>query len=341
MKLTPQSKQENAVLSEGEKGVTIANGRAGELALRQAAYIQAASSDNTRRTYQSAVRHFLKWGGVLPASENQLRNYLLAHAEQLNPRTLALRLTALSQWHHHQGFADPTAHSGLRKLLTGIQRVSGKPKKKAKALELEQLEVLVTYLDSRDELSARRDSALLQLGFFGGFRRSELVSLRVEHIQWEKAGIRILLPRSKTDQSGEGISKAIPYGEHICCAARALKVWLAAAGITQGLIFRGINQWQQVAEAGLHPASMNTILKKHAGNCGLGETTGFSSHSLRRGMATSAYRAGASFRDIKRQGGWRFDGTVHGYIEEADLFEENAMKTLLSKSAKGKAGNNK
>ncbi|MDO8729210.1 MAG: integrase, partial [bacterium] len=56
-----------------------------------------------------------------------------------------------------------------------------------------------------------------------------------------------------------------------------------------------------------------------------------SSHSLRRGMATSAYRAGADFKDIKRQGGWRHDGTVQGYIEEAGQFEENAAGRLLQK----------
>jgi integrase len=55
-----------------------------------------------------------------------------------------------------------------------------------------------------------------------------------------------------------------------------------------------------------------------------------SSHSLRRGMATSAYRAGADFRDIKRQGGWRHDGTVQGYIE-AGRFEENAAAHLLKR----------
>ncbi|MGK5040797.1 hypothetical protein ACQ4WQ_10675 [Janthinobacterium sp. GB1R12] len=29
------------------------------------------------------------------------------------------------------------------------------------------------------------------------------------------------------------------------------------------------------------------------------------------------------------QGGWRHDGTVHGYIEEAGRFEENAAGSLL------------
>ncbi|MFX5747737.1 integrase, partial [Acinetobacter baumannii] len=70
-------------------------------------FLAAATSENTRLTYRSAIRHFLAWGGILPADENAVIRYLLAHASSLNARTLALRLTALSQWHLYQGFADP------------------------------------------------------------------------------------------------------------------------------------------------------------------------------------------------------------------------------------------
>lgn len=70
-------------------------------------FLAAATSDNTRRTYRSAIRHFQAWGGVLPCDEAAVIRYLLAFAPVLNPRTLALRLTALAQWHRYQGFTDP------------------------------------------------------------------------------------------------------------------------------------------------------------------------------------------------------------------------------------------
>lgn len=300
-----------------------------DLAAQHHAFLAAATADNTRRTYRSAVRHFLTWGGVLPADEDVMIRYLLAYASTLNPRTLALRLTALSQWHIHQGFADPASTPTVRKTLAGIARTYGRPKKKAKALPLEDLERIVAHLASLDTLKAKRDNALLQLGYFGGYRRSEIVSLDIAHVAWEPDGIIVTLPRSKTDQQGEGVVKAIPYGEGPCCPATTLRAWLDAAGIVSGPLFRPITKWNEVGAEPLHAGSVNTILEACAKLVQLDYVPQISSHSLRRGMATSAYHAGADFRDIKRQGGWRHDGTVQGYIDEAGRFEENAALTLL------------
>lgn len=303
-----------------------------DLTTQHRAFLAAATSDNTRRTYRSAIRHFLAWGGVLPSDETTMIRYLLAYAQSLNPRTLALRRTALSQWHVYQGFVDPASTPTVRKTLAGIERVHGKPKKKAKALPLEDLERIVVRLVALDALTTKRDNALLQLGYFGGYRRSEIVSLQVEHVAWEPEGIVITLPRSKTDQQGEGIIKAVPYGDSLCCPATALCAWLAAAGIASGPLFRPVSKWNEVGTDALHAGSVNTILANCAKRAGLNYVPQLSSHSLRRGMATSAHRAGADFRDIKRQGGWRHDGTVQGYIEEADRFEENAAGSLLRKA---------
>ena len=307
-----------------------------ELAARHQAFLAAATADNTRRAYRSAIRHFQTWGGALPADESSVIRYLLAHADTLNARTLALRLTALSQWHAYQGFFDAASTPTVRKTLAGIARLHGRPKKKAKALPLEDLETIVARLHELGTLKALRDSALLQLGFFGGFRRSELVALRVEDVSWEPQGMVITLPRSKTDQSGEGIVKAVPYGEGDCCPATALKSWLAAAAITGGPLLRTVNQWGHVADKPLHAGSINTILEGCARLAGLDYVPELSSHSLRRGMATSAHRAGADFQAIKRQGGWRHDGTVHGYIEEAGRFDSNAAGSLLRKKPAAK-----
>ncbi|MGX9697684.1 tyrosine-type recombinase/integrase [Janthinobacterium lividum] len=305
-----------------------------ELAARHQAFLAAATSDNTRRTYRSAIRHFQAWGGALPADESTVIRYLMAYADSLNARTLALRLTALSQWHVYQGFADPASTPTVRKTLAGIARLHGKPKKKAKALPLEDLELIVARLAALGSVKALRDSALLQLGFFGGFRRSELVGLTVEDVSWEPQGMVITLPRSKTDQLGEGIVKAIPFGDGVCCPATALRAWLAAAHIRTGPLLRTVNQWGHVSVKPLHASSINTILEGCARLAALDYVPELSSHSLRRGMATSAHRAGADFQAIKRQGGWRHDGTVHGYIEEAGRFEENAAGSLLKAKRK-------
>lgn len=299
----------------------------------------SATSDNTRRSYRSAVRHFYRWGGFLPCDSATILRYLVAYWDTLNPRTLALRLTALSQWHKSQGFPDPTSDPTVRKALKGIKRQKGKPKKKAKALPVEDLERIVITLASDTSLIGIRNTALVQIAFFAALRRSEVVGLTVDNLAWENDGLVITLARSKTDQEGEGIIKAIPYVDGICCPATALKRWLDVAGIDSGPVFRRVRRWGVVGIERLSEGSVNDILETCAEKANLAYVPELSSHSFRRGMATSAHRAGATFKDIKKQGGWRHDGTVHGYIEEASQFSENAASTLLRSSAKKRASN--
>ena len=146
-------------------------------------YIHASTATNTREAYRSDIRHFEKCGGTLPASIQDVINYLQSHAQILNPRTLSRRLTALKQWHTYQGFDDPTSDPLVRKTLKGIMNVHGKPKEKAAALTLDELQQLAAHLERENTLIAHRDSALFQLGFFGAFRRSELILIRCEHIK--------------------------------------------------------------------------------------------------------------------------------------------------------------
>jgi integrase len=335
-----EKKPENVVLS-----VNLSKRNAGtlvsehEMRERHQRFISAATSENTRRTYRSAIRHFYAWGGALPCDSGTVLRYLLAYSDSLNPRTLALRLTALAQWHAFQGFPDPTADPSVRKTLKGITRIHGKPKKKAKALPIEDLEAIVAKLEPDTSLIAIRNNALLQIGFFGALRRSELAALMVEELAWETDGLVITLARSKTDQEGEGISKAIPYGgpDGICCPVRALKRWLEAANIISGAVFRRVTRWGAIGTDPLSDGSINDILEACAKAADLAYVPELSSHSLRRGLATSAHRSGADFKDIKRQGGWQHDGTVQGYIEEAGRFEANAALTLLRRKGKNES----
>ena len=109
-------------------------------------YLHAATSDNTRKAYRSAIRQFEKWGGRLPTDQNTVIRYLLAKAEVLNARTLDLHLTAISQWHRYQGLRNPVDEPIVRKAMEGIRRSHGRPKRKAKALRLEHIAQIVEYL---------------------------------------------------------------------------------------------------------------------------------------------------------------------------------------------------
>jgi integrase len=292
-------------------------------------YVREATSNNTRIAYRDDVRHFIAWGGVLPATPDLLLQYLHAFAKSLNPRTLKRRLIALKHWHTFQGLADPTGHPLIQKTISGILRVHGKPLEKAPVLSAEQLSLIVDYLSAKGRLVDWRDNALLQVGFFGAFRRSELMSIQWEHITFVPEGMEVLIPKSKTDQEAEGQICAIPYGNKILCPVTALLQWREKSGLSTGAVFRAVTQKGNISAKALVPASINFILKNLAIECKLSNPEKYSGHSLRRGFATSASKKGATLGAIMRQGRWRNERTVNGYIQEGQLFEENAASLVL------------
>lgn len=294
-------------------------------------YLHAATSDNTRRAYQNDITHFESWGGVLPTSPDVIIRYLQDYAAQLNPRTLIRRLTAIKHWHTYQDFSDPTAYPLVRKTLIGITHIHGKPKEKATALTVEHLMQMVQFMQQQDTLIMWRNNAILQVGFFGAFRVSELINMRVEHITFSSEGMEILVPRSKTDPEGEGQYCAVPYGDGLFCPVIALKTWTEKANINQGVIFRGVDRHQNIGSHALTSKAISMMIKNIATHCQLPGPDQYSSHSLRRGFATAASRQGAPFVSIMRHGRWRHEGTVLGYIEEGQRFETNAAKVILQK----------
>lgn len=294
-------------------------------------YLKAATSDNTRKAYRHDIRHYENWGGKLPAKPESIVKYLQAFAVSKNSRTLARRLIALRHWHTYQGFPDPTLHPIVKKTMVGITRIHGKPKEKAPALTPEDLKRMVETIHSDNSLMALRDSALLQIGFFGGLRRSEIIQIQVEHIEWKKEGIEIFLPQSKTDQTHEGQYCAIPYGNESLCPVTALKLWLETAKISRGPIFRRILRHNTLAEAALTPLAVNHIVKRCAHMAKLSFASKLSPHSLRRGLATSAARANTPVHVIMQAGRWKQVNTVMEYIEANQRFTENAAINILKK----------
>jgi integrase len=296
-------------------------------------YLHAATSDNTRRAYQADIRHYEKWGGILPATTESILAYLQTYAAILKPQTLSRRLTALMNWHVYQQFPDPTRHPLVSKTLSGIMRLHGSPKKQALPLLPEQLIKIVQSIPFNCAKDYR-DNALLQVGFLGAFRRSELVNIHCEHLAWQEQGIDILVPFSKTDQYHEGLYCALPYGNQYLCAVTALRHWLDYARITSGPIFTRCYRDGRIDQEALAPLSVNLILKQRANEAGLEQAVKFSSHSLRRGLATSASRDGATLPAIMRQGRWKNVNTVMEYIEAAQRFHENAADLILKKQVK-------
>lgn len=291
-------------------------------------YITAATSHNTRTAYQSDIKHFTHWGGSLPAQDHDIVNYLTAHAKLLNPHTLSRRLTALRNWHEYQGFRDPTATPTVRKTLTGIHNTHGKPKQKAPPLSMDNIKQIIasTTTSSIDN----RNRALILVGFFGAFRRSELVNIRWENISWLEEGIDILIPRSKTDQGGHGQLTSIPKLEGKLCAVTALIEWQELTKRQHGPIFIGFNKSGKQNNHAIKPNQVNLIIKQLATRARLDNAANFSSHSLRRGFATAASNAGANIAGIMKQGRWRSQRTVVEYLDAGNRFSSNPAHSICN-----------
>lgn len=295
----------------------------------QSPYIEAATSDNTRIAYQKDIRDFVKRGGVLPATPEIVEQYLRDCAGDINPRTLKRRLTALRQWHRLQNETDPTDNPLVIKTLKGISRLHGKPKRQAAALRLKDLDKIVSFLKQSESKLNIRNQALLLLGYFGAFRRSELVSLTWEQVCFVSDGVTVLLPRSKTDQAGEGAQCIIPFGDKNRCPVRALIDWRKVSDQWEGYIFRRLSKTGTVLADAIAAATWNRIIRELARNAGLSNADQITSHSLRRGVATEAARKGASMAAIQRHGRWRSTKMVIEYIEDGRQFEDSAVKVLF------------
>ena len=284
-------------------------------------YLQASLSDNTRRAYSNDLDHFMKWGGRIPASPERIATYLAEHATQLSYATLSRRIIAIGRAHTINKFESPVHSEIVKATLHGIRRTTGHVKRQVAPALLPQVKAMIKGAKG---LKGARDKALLLVGFAGAFRRSELVSIKVDDVQFVLEGMIIHLRRSKTDQVGKGRDIAIPYMRGASCPVKALKAWLDQSEIQCGFLFRGVNRHGGVVEGGLTPQSVALIIKERAKAVGLNAST-YSGHSLRAGLVTSAAKSGVSNWKICQQTGHQSEQVMQGYVRDTQLFINNPL----------------
>ncbi|MET3109369.1 integrase [Oxalobacteraceae bacterium GrIS 1.18] len=295
-------------------------------------YIQAGTRDNTRRSYQQAVRHFeVEWQGFLPATSESIVRYLVHFAPTLSINTLRQRLSALAQWHLDQGFPDPTKTPTVRKVLRGIQALHPVQERQARPLQLDQLSRLVGWLeDGITESTAtgddvrclrhRRDKALILLGFWRGFRGDELTRLRVEHVTAVAGqGLTCFLPHTKGDRNNNGTTFKAPALAKLC-PVEAYLGWTGAARLIDGPVFRGIDRWGRVADTGLHVNSLVPMMRSLFAAAGIDYADQYSSHSLRRGFANWATENGWNLKTLMEYVGWTDPKSAMRYIDSVNPF---------------------
>lgn len=304
-------------------------------------YLEAATRENTRRSYASAMRHFeVEWGGHLPATADSVARYLADYAGQLAANTLKQRLAALAQWHTEQGFVDPTKAPVVRKVLKGIQTLHPSVEKQAEPLQLTRLAQVDDWLgtaiaaarergDRADELHHRRDRAMVLLGFWRGFRGDELIRVQVEHLRLVAGeGMTCFLPHSKGDRQAIGNTYKVPALSRLC-PVTATWDWVEAAGLAQGPLLRGVDRWGHVSQTPLHPNSLIPLLRRLFAAAGLPDAEDYSSHSLRRGFAGWANANGWDVKALMEYVGWRDVHSAMRYLDGGDPFARQRIEASL------------
>ena len=278
-------------------------------------FITAATAPNTRRAYQSDLKHFLAAGQCIPATAEQVARYLADHAAVLSMATLARRLVGIRAAHMERGFPDPTKGELIRLTLRGIRRKFGAPQRRVAPLRIEHLSAITSILGtSKRDI---RDRAILLVGFAGAFRRSELTGVQCNWITRTEKGVSIVLRKTKTDQESKGRTVVVPLVGGRVCPVAALEAWLEFSGITNGPLFRRVGKSGKVYQSGLSESAVATIVKHRAAQIGL-DATRLSGHSLRAGFTTSAAAAGLPVWSIKSQTGHASDAVLGAYVREAD-----------------------
>jgi integrase len=294
-------------------------------------YIRASKAESTVRGYRADWGHFCEWCQghdlcPLPAAPETVASYIAECAGRLKVGSLQRRLNAIAEAHKAVGLDSPTSAGMVRNTLKGIKRTLGTAAiQKAPALT-EDVRAMVGVTDSG--LIGARDRTLILLGFAGAFRRSEVVRLDMDDLDFGRDGLTVTLRRSKTDQEGQGRKVGIPYGSNPeTCPVRVLQAWMEQAGLTTGPVFRPLSRHGQVKPGRLSGIDVARIVKKLAERAGL-DTAKYAGHSLRAGHATSAAIAGASERSIMNQTGHRSVQMVRRYIRDGNLFRENSAGKL-------------
>ena len=298
--------------------------------------LKSSKSNNTLRAYKSDFKDF----GLFCAknefkslpSEPKVISLYLTHlsTKDIKMSTLKRRLVSIGVIHKLKGHYLDTKHPSIIENIMGIKRRKGSSQKGKKPILISDLKILIKAIDKHknDEIKKLRDRTIILIGFSGGFRRNEIVSLNYDDLEFMPEGLKITLRRSKTDQYGEGLLKGLPYFDNPeYCPVLSIKKWLDFSKINSGPVFRRFNKGSKLSDKRLTDQTVALLIKRYLELAGI-NSRNFSGHSLRSGFATSAAESGAEERSIMAMTGHKSTEMVRRYIKEANLFKNNALNKI-------------
>ena len=291
---------------------------------------------NTIRAYKSDFNDFSLFCtqngfNPLPTNPKVVSLYLTNLSKNdVKMSTLKRRLVSIGVIHKIKGHYLDTKHPSIIENIMGIKRRKGSIQRGKKPLLINNLKEIINVIDEQkiEEIKKIRDRSIILIGFSGGFRRNEIVSLDYEDLDFVQAGLKINLRRSKTDQFGEGSVKGLPYFENSkYCPVVSISKWIKISKINTGALFRRFIKGSKLSDNRLTDQTVALLIKEYLKLAGI-ENTNYSGHSLRSGFATSAAEAGAEERSIMAMTGHKSTEMVRRYIKEANIFKNNALNKI-------------
>ena len=298
--------------------------------------LKSSKSENTIRAYKSDFNDFglfCAQNGFksLPTEPKIVSLYLTnLSTKDCKISTLKRRLVSIGVIHKLKGHYLDTKHPSIIENILGIKRRKGSAQYGKKPLLISNLKLIINVIDQskNDEINQLRDRSIILIGFSGGFRRNEIVSLNYDDLEFVSEGLKITIRKSKTDQFGEGSLKGLPYFDNSnYCPVISLQKWLNISKIKSGPVFRRFIKGSKLSEKRLTDQTVALLIKKYLELAGM-DSRNFSGHSLRSGFATSAAESGAEERSIMAMTGHKSTEMVRRYIKEANLFKNNALNKI-------------
>ena len=298
--------------------------------------LQSSKAINTVRAYKSDFNDFglfcAQNGFKSLPSEPKIVSLYLTYlsTKEAKMSTLKRRLVSIGVIHKLKGHYLDTKHPSIIENIMGIKRRKGSIQKGKKPILINDLKLIIDVIDqqNREEIKKLRDRSIILIGFSGGFRRNEIVSLDYDDLDFVPEGLKINIKRSKTDQFGEGSKKALPYFDNSqYCPVVSLKNWIDMTKINSGSLFRRFSKGSRLTEKRLTDQTVALLIKEYLQLAGI-DSKNYSGHSLRSGFATSAAEAGAEERSIMAMTGHKSTEMVRRYIKEANLFKNNALNKI-------------
>tara|TARA_B100000963_G_C22627193_1_gene672951 strand:+ start:40 stop:993 length:954 start_codon:yes stop_codon:yes gene_type:complete len=297
--------------------------------------LKSSKANNTLRAYKSDFKDFgafcSKHGfSSLPTEPKTVSLYLTHLAKNSKVSTLRRRLVSIGVIHKIKGCYLDTKHPIIIENLMGIKRIKGTIQKGKKPIMINHLKKIIESISKKKikDIKKFRDKAIILTGFGGGFRRTELISIDFEDLEFVDEGLKINLKKSKTDQFGEGMTKGLPYfTNEKYCPVINLKKWLEISKINSGPIFRRFSKGLSLTEQRLTDQSVVLLIKEYLNLAGI-DNKNFSGHSLRSGFATVAAESGADERSIMAMTGHKTTQMVRRYIKQANIFKNNALNNI-------------